>query len=42
MAGFGVTPPVNGSPDFEVPDLKSLISIMGLNLIEEKSIKKPL
>jgi 2-haloacid dehalogenase len=35
MAGFGSTPPVSGSPDFEVPDLKTLVSIMGLHVIEE-------
>jgi 2-haloacid dehalogenase len=39
MAGFGATQPVSGSSDFEVPDLKSLINIMGLNVIEKKSIK---
>jgi 2-haloacid dehalogenase len=36
MAGFGSTPPVSGSPDFEVPDLKTLVSIMGLRVIEER------
>jgi 2-haloacid dehalogenase len=39
MAGFGATPPISGSPDFEVPDLKSLIYIMGLKVIEKKTIK---
>jgi 2-haloacid dehalogenase len=28
--GFGATPPANAEPDLEVPDLKSLVSAMGL------------
>lgn len=36
MAGFGATPPVSGCPDFEVPDLKTLVYVMGLNVIEER------
>jgi 2-haloacid dehalogenase len=36
MAGFGAAPPVSGSPDFEVPDLQTLVSIMGLNVIEKR------
>lgn len=36
MAGFGASPPVSGSPDFEVSDLKSLVSIIGLNILETK------
>lgn len=36
MAGFGASPPVSGSPDFEVSDLKTLASIIGLNILEEK------
>jgi 2-haloacid dehalogenase len=28
--GFGATPPANAEPDLEVPDLKSLVSLMGL------------
>jgi len=36
MAGFGVTPPVRGCPDFEVPDLQALVSLMGLEAIEKR------
>jgi 2-haloacid dehalogenase len=36
MAGFGASPPVSGSPDFEISDLKSLVSIIGLNILETK------
>jgi 2-haloacid dehalogenase len=28
--GFGATPPANAEPDLEVPDLKSLVYLMGL------------
>ena len=30
QAGFGATLPASGQPDLEVPDLKSLVSIMGI------------
>ena len=36
MAGFGATPPVRGCPDFEVPDLQALVSLMGLGEIEKR------
>ena len=36
MAGFGATPPVSGSPDFEVPDLQTMMSIMNLNVVEKR------
>jgi 2-haloacid dehalogenase len=36
MAGFGATPPVSGSPDFEVPDLQTMLSIMNLNVVEKR------
>jgi len=29
--GFGATVPANGNPDLEVPDLKTLVSLMGLD-----------
>jgi 2-haloacid dehalogenase len=36
MAGFGATSPVRGCPDFEVPDLQILVSIMGFDAIEKR------
>jgi 2-haloacid dehalogenase len=30
--GFGATAPASGNPDLEVPDLKTLVSVMGLDL----------
>ena len=36
MAGFGATPPVSGCPDFEVPNLQTLVSIMGLDVLEKR------
>lgn len=36
MAGFGAIPPVSGCPDFEVPDLQTMVSIMGLKTIEKR------
>jgi len=31
QAGFGATPPAKAQPDLEVPDLQTLVEIMGLN-----------
>jgi 2-haloacid dehalogenase len=36
MSGFGATPPVNGSPDFEAPDLQTLVTVMGVNVIKKR------